>query len=470
MLQMVAFFPHPPIVLPQVGGEESEKVRATNQAMSKLAGEIFAAKPDFIVAITPHGHVFSDAIGVTALDHLEGDLGGFGVPGVKVSFPLDREALQAIIGECQDTEILCAPLDRDILRKYKLPLELDHGLVIPLYFIAQAGWQGSLVPVNMALLPYEELYHFGAILSKALETLDKKWVLLISGDLSHRLLPQAPAGYSPRGAVFDEILRQAIREGDVKRVIHLDGELVEEAGECGLRPLIMGLGALDGYEIRAEELSYEGPFGVGYLVARLEAGNRATNRQLVETLYQERKQCLREGCDAESPLVSLARESIKVYLEEGHYLDNDLAQMGEVAEMLGKKAGAFVSLHKYGQLRGCIGTIAPTHENLVQEIIYNAVSAAIYDPRFEPLEREELGELSISVDVLGEPERVSSLEQLDPKLYGVIVSKGTRRGLLLPDLPGVTTAREQVRIAKEKAGIATSEQVELERFQVKRYL
>lgn len=469
MLKMAAFFPHPPIVLPQVGGEESGQVRATYQAMSELAGEIAGVQPDFIAAITPHGHVFHDAIGLTALDRLEGDLGNFGAPGVKVSFPLARDALESVLEKCRSDRYFCFPLDRENLRQYRLSHKLDHGLVIPLYFIAQAGWQGDLLPVNMAFLPYEELYDFGAALSRALDELGKNWVLLISGDLSHRLLPQAPAGYSPQGAVFDEILRQSIREGDVKRVIHLDKDLIEEAGQCGLRPLVMGLGALDGYEIKGKELSYEGPFGVGYLVARLEKGKRREDRLLVDTLYGERQQHLQDRRQAESPLVSLARRSIREYLTTGRFPDNPPDLPGEAAWTLSKQAGAFVSLKKFGQLRGCIGTIAPTRPNLAQEIIHNAIAAASSDPRFEPLEPEELDQLEISVDVLGQPEQISSIEELDPKIYGVIVSKGTRKGLLLPDLPGITAAREQVRIAKEKAGIAQSEKADLARFKVDRY-
>jgi len=469
MLQTIAYFPHPPIVLPEVGGADSEKVSATYQAMKKLATAVASAKPDYIVAITPHGHIFSDAISITALGQLEGDLGRFGAPEVKVSFPLAGEAVQSIITGCQSKNFFCAALDSDMLREYKLPLELDHGLVIPLYLIVQAGWQGSLVPINMAFLPFEELYDFGASLAKVLENIGKNWALVISGDLSHRLLPEAPAGYSPQGAVFDEILRQAVREGDVKRIIHMDHVLIEDAGECGLRPLIMGLGVLDGYEIKGEELSYEGPFGVGYLVARMEKGARDSKRELVKDLYREREQRLQDNRRTEAPLVNLARRSIELYLNEARYLDNYHGTLGEQEELLNSKAGAFVSLKKHEQLRGCIGTIEPTKENLAEEIIHNAVSAALNDPRFEPLEIEELAQLSISVDVLGKPEKVASLTQLDPKTFGVIVSRGTRRGLLLPDLPGITSAEEQVNIAKQKAGISKEEEVVLERFRVTRY-
>ena len=138
-------------------------------------------------------------------------------------------------------------------------------------------------------------------------------------------------------------------------------------------------------------------------------------------------------------------------------------------ELLHTRAGAFVSLHEAGELRGCIGTILPVRKNLAQEIIENAVSAATRDPRFSPVRKAELPYLEISVDVLGEPEDIPDAGALDVRRYGVIVAKGRKRGLLLPDLPGVDTVEEQIRIAKKKAGIPEDEAVQLQRFEVVRH-
>ena len=137
--------------------------------------------------------------------------------------------------------------------------------------------------------------------------------------------------------------------------------------------------------------------------------------------------------------------------------------------MLSRRAGTFVSLKKDGRLRGCIGTIAPAASSVAQEIINNAVSAAANDPRFDPVEKEELARIVYSVDVLGETEKIDSPEKLDVKRYGVIVTKGRRRGLLLPNLEGVDSVEEQIAIAKEKAGIGKDECAALERFEVSRH-
>jgi len=167
------------------------------------------------------------------------------------------------------------------------------------------------------------------------------------------------------------------------------------------------------------------------------------------------------------PLVRLAKDTIENYVRH----DKTIQPPGELTPEMGKRAGTFVSIHKHGMLRGCIGTIEPTQANVAQEVIQNAISAATRDPRFPPIGPGELADLDIKVDVLGEPEPVESLEELDPKRYGVIVksARDWRRGLLLPDLEGVDTVEYQVDIARRKAGIRPGEPIELYRFEVVRY-
>jgi len=164
-------------------------------------------------------------------------------------------------------------------------------------------------------------------------------------------------------------------------------------------------------------------------------------------------------------LVELARTAIEVYLKGKRILEPP----AELSPEMKEKAGVFVSLKKQGELRGCIGTFAPTTENIAEEIIRNAIESSTRDPRFPPVTLEELPDLEISVDVLTSPLRVNSEKDLDAKKYGVIVKSGMRRGLLLPDLTGVDTPEEQIKICRRKAGIGEGEPVELFRFEVRRY-
>jgi AmmeMemoRadiSam system protein A len=165
------------------------------------------------------------------------------------------------------------------------------------------------------------------------------------------------------------------------------------------------------------------------------------------------------------PLVELAWNTIGQYVRA----HKTIPPPNELTPEMQRQAGAFVSLHKHGGLRGCIGTIEPTAPNVAEEIIRNAISAATRDPRFPPVQPDELDDLEISVDVLSPPEPIESLEELDVERYGVIVESGWRRGLLLPNLEGVDSVEYQVSIARRKAGIGPHEPVQLYRFEVKRY-
>jgi len=169
------------------------------------------------------------------------------------------------------------------------------------------------------------------------------------------------------------------------------------------------------------------------------------------------------------PLVELARRTIETYVREGKTIDPP----EELTPEMEQRAGTFVSLHdRQGRLRGCIGTFLATRANVASEVIHNAISAATNDPRFPPVMPNELSGLDVKVDVLSEPELISGPESLDPKQYGVIVQAKQgwhRRGLLLPDLEGVDTVEEQIRICRLKGKIAPNEPIELQRFKVDRY-
>lgn len=164
-------------------------------------------------------------------------------------------------------------------------------------------------------------------------------------------------------------------------------------------------------------------------------------------------------------IVELAKQTIEEYVRTG----KTIAPPTELPPELSEKAGVFVSLKKMGNLRGCIGTFEPTAGTVAEEVVRNAIAAATHDPRFHPVEENELAELEYSVDVLSPPEQITDIKDLDPKKYGVIVVQGEKRGLLLPDIEGVDTVEEQLKITKMKAGIWTEKNLEIFRFTVTRY-
>jgi len=455
--------PHPPIAVPEVGRGRDREIKDIQEAMLELGRRLKDKSPEVLVFITPHGPVFSDAVGVYTFKRLQGDLGQFGAPSV--SFDAENHRLAAAIVEAAGKiGVSVAGIDADIMNRVGMEARLDHGVMVPLYFLQKAGVDLPMVVISIGMLPYHEIYRVGLAIQQASGEIGAPVAVVASGDLSHRLTPDAPAGYDPAGAEFDREVVRLVEEGDARGLVTLDPGLVEKAGECGLRPVIMALGAVDGLELDPQVLSYQGPFGVGYMVADFRPGKPDPGRQLAGTLREAQKDRVKERRAGESPLVRLARETLENYCRGERKKDIDVPE-----ELLYKRAGAFVSIKKHGRLRGCIGTIEPVRDNLAEEIMENAISAGTRDPRFNPVTPEELDELEYSVDVLGEPEPVKSMEDLDPKVYGVIVRSGPRKGVLLPDLEGIDTVEEQVSIAKQKAGIAPGEDVEIERFKVVRY-
>ena len=242
---------------------------------------------------------------------------------------------------------------------------------------------------------------------------------------------------------------------------------LERAAECGLRSFQIMAGALDGQAVETKLFSHEGVTGVGYGVAIFAVTGPDDDRRFGEQCAELERARLAEKKASEDPWVKLARLSLETFVKTGERLDQ--LPKGLPDEMTGQAAGAFVSLHARGQLRGCIGTTGPTTESVAWEIVQNAVSACARDPRFPPVTISELDSLEYSVDVLGQPEPIVSPAELDVKKYGVIVSCGGRRGLLLPDLEGVDTVEQQIDIARQKGGISAREKYTLERFEVVRH-
>jgi AmmeMemoRadiSam system protein A/AmmeMemoRadiSam system protein B len=462
-------FPHPPIIVAEVGKGHERMAQATINAAQEAARRIAALKPETILIITPHGNMLSDALTIRGDARLYGSFASFGAPQVKLEQDNDLELVEEILNRLAHSDIIAISLDKEIRKTYQFEDEIDHGALVPLYFIHKQYQSFKLVHINYSMLPHQDHYRFGMIIRQAIEKLNRNTIILCSGDLSHRLTKDAPAGYNPKGRKFDEQYVDVIKQGDVNRLLNMDCDLTEGAGECGLRSTVITYGILDGCSPKGEILSYEGPFGVGYCVAQLHLDcdkGIGESSEILERYINEKKRKLEEIRKNEDPYAALARLALESYIKENKRpsMPNNLPQ-----EMLQNKAGVFVSLKKHGELRGCIGTISPTADSIAQEIVQNAVSAGTGDPRFYPVEKNELEELQYSVDVLMKPEAIESVNQLDVRKYGVIVRSSYKSGLLLPNLEGVDTVEEQLGIVLQKAGILKGESYSMERFEVIRH-
>ncbi|MFP4016985.1 MAG: AmmeMemoRadiSam system protein B, partial [Halanaerobiales bacterium] len=262
---MGALTPHPPIIIPEIGKGRREEVRKTINSLEELGKEIKEKNPDILITISPHGPVFTDAISILDQEELEGDFSDFACPGVGMSVTTDQAFIQKIKENAQDSHIEVITLSTADLEKYNYPGKLDHGVMVPLYFIKEeTDLPVPVIPITMGLLEYEKLYSFGKVIQRTVDEMDLEAVIVASGDLSHRLQPGAPAGFNPLGEEFDRKLIELLDKELYEDVLDIDPHLIEKAGECGLRPLIIMLGALAGREFESEVKSYEGPFGVGY--------------------------------------------------------------------------------------------------------------------------------------------------------------------------------------------------------------
>ena len=430
--------PHPPIAVPEVGGDEINKIDDTEKAFAKAAADIVKEDPETIVIISPHSAMYRDAFYIAKGIGCTGDLARFNAPRPHVAYRYDEELAEEIVNLCKEFDIPTVYSDEDAA-------VMDHGAAVPLYYVNREYKTEDKAPymivrISPSLLADDVLYDMGYLIERAIAHVGRRAVIIASGDLSHKLKEDGPYGFIKEGPMFDKAVTDVMKSGKLEDFTRIDKTVNELSANCGYPGFVMLAGALQDYKITPDFLSYEGTFGVGYGICIFEC----------ENWY-----------------VRLARASLEKFVRSGSRLS--VEEMAEFPDFFRKeKAGVFVCIKKRGELRGCIGTILPTRSDTLHETSELAISAGVGDPRFMPVTADELSELVYTVDVMGAPENATK-DQLDEKKYGVIVTAGRRRGLLLPNLEGVDSVEEQLDISCRKGGIDPSEGYEIERFMVERH-
>lgn len=258
---MNAITPHPPIIIPEVGGNELKKVEATVSALQKLCSEIVGLNPDTVVILTPHSSMNPYFFSIYSGQELRGNFAKFRAPEVSMEFNNDMDF----------AEELNVQIKKDLGRLNFLPpgVPLDHGSGVPLYYLDKAGFKNKVVVINYTALGKREHNLFGKKIAETAKKLNRKIVFIASGDLSHKLIPNAPAGFDEGAHKFDELIVKSIAKGDYKAIMDVSPELREIAGECGYNSIMVAFGITGGEPLSNQVLSYEAPFGVGYIVAKL---------------------------------------------------------------------------------------------------------------------------------------------------------------------------------------------------------
>jgi len=316
----------------------------------------------------------------------------------------------------------------------------EHSIEVQLPFLQYFGRQFKLVPLVFSYADIAVYREIGRAIAAAVKGLKRKAVIIASSDMTH---------YEPQDSARDKDNRaiEAILELDEVKLVKRVKEF--NISMCGYAPVVSLIAA-------AKELGAGKTELVKYQTSGDVSGDYSSVVGYAGIIIKSHRM---------SPVVKLAKKAVETYVGTG----NIIAPPPRLTAVMKKEAGVFVSLHRFGQLRGCIGTFEPAHENVAEEIIANAISSATRDPRFLSVTAKELGDLEYSVDVLTQPEPVEDEKQLNPRKYGLIVESGYRKGLLLPDLEGVDSVEQQISICRQKAGIMPYEPVELYRFEVKRY-
>src|SRR5438128_675466 len=430
-----ALVAHPPILLAEVGGAQSQRVRATAEACRELDGILSVVQAGLAVVIAPQSPSSMTSLPVRRGANAGGNLARFRAPNVQVMAQVDVGLATALIADGQRAGFSLIWAEET---------ELDHGVVVPLHSLPRTMANKRCIFLGVSGWPLHRFIELGVWLHRRLG--DRFAILIASGDLSHRLTPDAPYGYRPEGPVFDRLVIDALRDREWNRIEGLDRDLVEEAGECGLRPLAILLGAARAAGLDSQVLSYEGPFGVGYPVVAFTATPVAGTTQKI-------------GLDIQA----LGRQAIETYLRTRRLIEPPQP----IPLDLQAPSAVFVSLYKDGELRGCVGSVHPTESTAAHELIRYLVASAVRDPRFEPVRLDEVSTLRIKVQLLDRPEAIADISELNPQTHGIIVRRGDRQALLLPGIEGIDTPEQQLRAACDKAGISYNAPLELERFRTR---
>lgn len=438
--------PHAPILVPGVGTEQHAEAVPTMDAMATVSIHAVANHPDTLVLISPHSPRQPGAFGIWRPTRLRGSLAKFGAPEAQVDVPIDQAFVERLEMEAAGCGI----------RTWRITDEsLDHGATVPLFYLQSAGWKGPTVIVSLDHPGDGAPAKWGQAIAATAQRLSRRTAVIASGDMSHRLTRSAPCGYHPEAHRFDEAFISLLRNGAFHDVPAIDASLEELAAEDVAESTMVALAAADYRTEGHVVLSYQAPFGVGYGVAILFEPERTS--QVTATPAEARHASVSRCSD----LPAIARCAVVAEATDGPSTP-PFGGTGELAE----RHGVFVTVRTdKGELRGCRGTLQPMEKDLVQETWRSAVAAAFHDHRFPPSQAVELPHMRFSVTVLGKLEPVKSLQELNPEVFGVLVSAGDgRKGVLLPDIGGIDSVEQQIAVARRKAGIGPDEKISIHRF------
>lgn len=436
--------------------QKSGAYEKTLLSYKEVGEQIARLKPDTIIVVSPHMESYRDYVQIADGEVGTGTMSYSSRGEYKFRFLYDRQLAREIASVCS-------------VNSFPAGMEeekdgyLDHGTMVPLFFINRAYPSYKIVRVGVSGLSLFDHYRLGEMISKAVDSLGRKAIVIASGDLSHAHEEDGKTEYAKK---FDVSLQGSVSKGNFGALLNFSRKQLRAASECSVRPLLVMAGCFDRHAVASTVLSRQTVDGVGVMVASFSPRGVDQSRAFLdhylakETMTSASK---RSGADA---YAKLAYRAIEYHLENGGRLP---VPSGLPPAFNRKGNGLFVSLFKHGMPRGCVGTVFAREGDLANEIISNALACALSDPRYGEVTNEEWPYITLEVAVCSRPERIQSSSELDPSKYGIIVESGKDIGVLLPGLEGISTREEQLAIALKKARIEKGQAYSLFRFTVTRH-
>lgn len=449
--------PHPPEAVAAEETKDAHALSAIRKSYSKVAEEIAELKPETIIVLSSHASAFSDYFQISDGEVGLGSMKDYGAPNITFRVFYDKEFVKRL-SFCSLSNNLPAGVEGNQLGF------LDHGTMVPLFFINRLYRDYQLVRIGLSGLSLLDHYRLGIYINKTIGETGRKAVIIATGDLSHIESNESSYGYNPQGKRYDEQFLSDLKAGNFGNLLDYSRDELTLVKQCAHKATTVLCGAFDCQDVEPELLAYESYHGVGYAAMSFKPLGKNQSRSFYELYLRKQRLNLNEEKKHNDKFVALAYTAIETYVTS-----QKIIAVPEDFVFWGPSRGVFVTIEENGSIRGCIGTSAPLKNTLGEEIVANAISSASFDPRFPPLRKDELPYIKVTLDFLSIPELVENLDDLDPEKYGIIIQKGSRHGLLLPNLADIHHIDEQIDVARKKAGIDFDEDYDIYRFVVERH-
>lgn len=425
--------PHSPLLLPMIHEEVHDQLLNTIDAYQKTAQEISDYNPETIVIISTKAPSYKDYIHIAPGEQASGNFTKYGHSEYAIAVEYDTVLVNQICSLAKRNHIPAGKRGDDAAT-------LDSGTMVPLFFINQYLNSYRIVRISISDVDKEQLDRLGQCIAAAAEDIDRRIVIIVSGELSKRLSKESPYGFDKAAAVFDQFILSSIKDNDLEAWNNVNSDISKASAQTILPALQIFKGAISDTLYRSTVISYEAPFGIGWTVAAFH--NKDQN-----------------------PYCALARSAMLYYLENG----KNMTKLPIADAALKRRGGVIVSLYLYDELYSYAGTIHPLYPTIAQEIVYNAGIAGFRHSKREPLSKAQLMRCEIKIHVLSEYEPVFFIEDLNVKHDGLIVASNQKQGIVFPNTAKIQTPSQLLEQALKKGGISINEYYTMERFTLEQY-